>query len=142
MAEREARRSLTKALVEVGKTDPKRFWNIIDKMSKWRKVEEDSSDKIPPSSWKKHFEDLLNEGNEDFAFDQIHINSTLEPSLDGIIAKNEIEDALKKMKCSKSPRPDGILTEYLTLFSAIAGEILLKLIRSMFAHHTTLLYRD
>ena len=39
------------------------------------------------------------------------------------------------MKCSKSPGPDGILTEYLKLFGSIAGEILLKLIKSMFAHH-------
>ena len=43
-----------KPLVEVGKTDPKRFWNIFDKMSKWGKGGF-PSDKIPTISWKKIF---------------------------------------------------------------------------------------
>ena len=124
MAERDARRSLTNALLEVGKTDPKKFWNIIDKMNKWGKDKEDPSDKISPSSWKKHFENLLNgNDNDEVTADQLHIHSTFEPSLDGIITNNELEDALKKMKCKKSPGPDGILTEYLKIFGGIGGGI-------------------
>ena len=38
MAERDARRRLTNALLEIGKTDHKMFWNIIDKMNKWGKI--------------------------------------------------------------------------------------------------------
>ena len=59
--------------------------------------------------------------NDEVTFDQLHIHSTFEPSLDGIITKNELEDALTKMKCKKSPGPDGILTEYLKIFGDIGG---------------------
>ena len=135
-AEKNARRSLIKALVQVGKADPKNFWNIIDKMNKWGKGKEDPTDKILPNKWKKHFEELLTDGNkEEVSTKHLHMNRTFDPAVDGIITEKEVEDALKKMKCKKSPGPDGILTEYLKIFGAIAGNILLKLIRTMFAHH-------
>ena len=74
-------------------------------------------------------------GKESATFDQIHNYDTFEPSLDGMITKDEVGDALKGMKGKKSPGPDGVLTEYLKIFGDIAEHILLKLISLMFSHH-------
>ena len=135
-AEKDSRQRLTRQLIGLGQADPKTFWKIIDKMNRWGREKNDPSDKIAPGTWKKHFEDLLNGGeNENIAFDQTHRYGTFEPVLDGIISKKELQDALKGMKCKKSPGPDGILTEYLKIFGDIAEPILLKLIRLMFANH-------
>ena len=54
-AEKDARSSLTRVLIEVGKADPQTFWKIIDKMNKWGKEKDDPSDKISPTIWKKTF---------------------------------------------------------------------------------------
>ena len=135
-AEKDSRQRLTRKLIVLGQADPKIFWNIVDQMNRWGREKNDPSDKISPSLWKKHFEGLLNKAeNGNAVSDQIHMFDTFEPLLDGIITKKELQDALIRMKCKKSPGPDGILTEYLKIFGDIAEHILLKLIRLMFAHH-------
>ena len=104
-------------------------------MNRWGKEKNDPADKISPKNWKKHFEELLNgRQNEGFAPD-LEGHSDFQPVLDSIIIGKELRDALKEMKCKKSPGPDGILTEYLKIFGDIAEPILLKLIRLMFANH-------
>ena len=125
-AEKNFRQRLTKQLVEIGQADPKAFWKIIDKMNRWGKEKNDPADKISPKNWKKHFEELLNgRQNEGFAPD-LEGHNDFQPVLDSIIIGKELRDALKEMKCKKSPGPDGILTEYLKIFGDIAEPILLK----------------
>ena len=108
-AEKDSRQRLTRKLIVLGQADPKIFWNIVDQMNRWGREKNDPSDKISPSLWKKHFEGLLNKAeNGNAVSDQIHMFDTFEPLLDGIITKKELQDALIRMKCKKSPGPDGI----------------------------------
>ena len=120
--------------MELGKSDPQKFWNTIGKINKWGEEKCDPTEKIPPYTWKKHFEKLLNsEDNRHTICYNPQRYNTFEPILDGIITKKEMNDALRGMKGNKSPGPDGILTEYLKVFGDIAGSTLLKLIRKIFA---------
>ena len=129
-AEKSYRGNLTKALLEVGKSDPRMFWDIVDKMNKWGKEKRDPGEKISPSIWKKHFERLLNseDDKQNIVSNATLSYDTFEPVLDGIIGKEEMYDALRGMKCKKAPGPDGVITEYLKVFGDIAGNTLLKLI--------------
>ena len=133
-AEKCFRKKLTKQLLEVGKQDPKTFWNIINKMNNWGKEKTDHSDNIPPQKWQKYFDELLNEKEgprpQDIFTD---MTNTFDPTLDGIL--QELCDILAELKGEKSLGPDGIYGECLKIFGTKYEEILLLLLRRIFANH-------
>ena len=47
-------------LLNLGRENPKRFWEIIGKMTKWGKEKMDETDRIKPEIWREYFESLLN----------------------------------------------------------------------------------
>ena len=109
----------------------------MNKMNKWGKDKDNPANEISPGSWKKHFENHLNgEGTKETTCGHVATLSTFDPSLDGRVTKNEIDEALRKMTPGKAPGPDGILTEYLKAFNTICVDILLKLMRTLFSNHT------
>ena len=55
--------------------------------------------------------------------------------LDSRITAEEIREALTQLKSKKSPGPDGVLVEYLKIFGETFEDILLKIIRQLFAKH-------
>ena len=130
-AEKESRDNLKQKLFEIGLNDPKRFWNIVKQMNNWGKGDTEKKEVIPPTTWKTYFEKLLNTPVCEAS--NKGISPTFNPLLDGLITVKELRDALKKMKNGKAPGPDGILIEYLKAFGETFEEILLKIVRQIFA---------
>ena len=100
-AEKEARKELTKKVLNIGLNDPKGFWNVINKMNNWGREKQDESDQISPSAWKDYFTKLLNctsnnslpdnDSNEDRV-------PTFDPMLDRTITIAEGRKALLLLK--------------------------------------------
>ena len=119
-SEKNSRQRLTNQLLELGKTNPRTFWTIIERMNNWGKEKSDPADKISADIWKKHFKALLNGVEKASLDDNIGHRYSFEPVLDGIITTKELKEALNSMKNQKSPGPDEILKEYLKIFDEIA----------------------
>ena len=134
-AEQAYRKTLTKQLIEIGKNDPKSFWNIIDKMNKWGKENNDPADNIAPKSWLNHFKKLLNCTKSNIVTTSPIFRNTFEPILDSRITSKEIKEALAELKIGKAPGPDGILVEYLRIFAETFEDTLLSLINKIFCEH-------
>ena len=135
-AEREYRKSLTKQLLEIGKHDPKSFWNIIDKMNNWGKQRSDPADNITPNRWLEHFRKLLNNTQMNVTAMTVEPTVTFEPTLDSKISLKEMQEALAELKTGKAPGPDGILVEYLRVFAEAFEYTLLNLINKIFSDYT------
>ena len=133
-AEKEYRKTLTKQLIDVGKKDPRTFWNIINRINKWGKEQSDPSEKISPERWNKHFTKLL-DGANDKEIALVEAGNTFEPILDSRITTKEILETLAEMKSGKAPGPDGILIEYLKLFGETYVDITHKLVSKIFSEH-------
>ena len=135
-AEKAYRYNLTNKLKEIGKKDPKTFWNIINKMNNWGKTQTDTADNIASDKWVRHFEGLLNDKNFTKTSSRMQTNgNTFDPTLDGRISEKELKEGLAQLKVGKAPGPDEILGEYLKIFGHSFEDILLKLIRIIFAEH-------
>ena len=134
-AEKAHRKQLTKQLLEMGKNDPKMFWNIIDKMNNWGKSKSDPSDSIAPDRWIKHFSKLLNSTKNRSSHPTLSTSASFEPTLDRMISLKEMHDALSDLKPGKAPGPDGVLLEYLLVFAETFGQMLLKLLNKIFSEH-------
>ena len=146
-AEKQHRRHLTEQLLHVELNDPKRFWEIINKMNNWGIEKTDQTEYIEPSTWHKHFKSLLNRRNSRKESTQTHVTKdrdkignlwnyeTFDPIIDGRITAAEMRDALRQLKNRKSPGPDRIIAEYLKVFGENYECILLKIIRTLFARH-------
>ena len=135
-AERAYRQSLTKQLMDVGRNDPKTFWNIINKMNNWGKQQTDPSENISPKTWSKYFKELLNQNTESM-FDTIQVEqvASFNPMLDGTIKQQELREALSELKAGKTPGPDGIYAECLKIFGEKYEPTLLQLVKRIFASH-------
>ena len=134
-AEKVHRGALANQLLEIGKNDPKSFWSIIDKMSKWGKTKTDPSDIITPLRWRDHFTKLLNNAKSESLNLTPEMGSTFEPVLDGRITLKEMHEALYELKSGKAPGPDGILLEYLRIFAETFEQTLLSLLNKIFSNH-------
>ena len=128
------RSNLKKKLIDVGMNNPKLFWKIVTEMNNWGKKSTDPADKIPAQDWENHYKKLLNDSgpNVDIATPAM---KTFDPTLDGIVTKIELQNALKLIKPLKAAGPDRILGEYLKVFGQMYEPILLKLIQTIFANH-------
>ena len=126
---------LTKQLLDIGMTNPKMFWNLIEKMNNWGKNKNDDTDGITPKRWIEHFSKLLNSAtNRESSLDSSGFAS-FEPVLDYIISKDEMKEALDDLKKGKSPGLDQVLLEYLIVLSETHGLLLLKLLNKIFSEH-------
>ena len=121
--------------MKIGQSDPKSFWVIINKMNNWGKKQIDPGDNIPTEKWINHFKILLNEKTLTNSNTNTHINTvnTFDPILDSRISDKELQEALGELKVGKAPGPDEILGEYIKIFGNLFRNILLKLIRHIFA---------
>ena len=119
----------------IGQNDPKSFWAIINKMNNWGKKQIDPGDSIPTEKWVSHFKTLLNENTSTNSTPNTHVENvnTFDPILDRRISDKEIQEALDELKVGKAPGPDEILGEYIKIFGNLFRNILLKLIRHIFA---------
>ena len=134
-AEKACRNKLTQQLMDVGQQDPKTFWKIITKMNRWGKDVKDHTDNISPKKWKNYFDDLMNDNNYEESNNKSEELVTFEPILDGLIQFWELRDALALMKKGKSSGPDGVYGDCLKSFGVKYEEILLLLIRRIFANY-------
>ena len=137
-AEKVYRQNLTKKLMDIGQSDPKTFWDIISKMNKWEKEQPDPSENISAKAWHTYFKKLLNDYIEPKSQNPIlepEERTTFDPTLDGRIQVQELQDALSELKCGKSPGPDGIYVECLKIFGQKYESVLLPLLRHIFANH-------
>ena len=126
---------LTKQLFDIGMTNPKMFWNLIEKMNNWGKTKTDDTDGITPKRWVEHFSNLLNSPkNREPGLDPLAL-ATFEPVLDYMINKDEMQEALEDLKKGKSPGFDQVLLEYLIDLFETHGKLLLKLMNRIFSEH-------
>ena len=122
--------------MELQQNDPKSFWKIIETMNNWGKEKMDPSNNIAPKTWKKYFQELLNNrGVKKVDNPQGGLCNTFEPILDRHIDKDELKNGLDHLKKGKAPGPDGILAEYLIAFARISEDTLLKMINHIFSNH-------
>ena len=127
------RRTLAMQLLELGKNNPKSFWNVIKKMNNWGKEKNDPADKISPKHWREHFEKLLNSSKPE---PTAHASGgSFEPIIDSRITLKEILEALRDLKAGKAPGPDNILVEYLRIFAEAYPDILHILLNKIFCDH-------
>ena len=83
-------------------TNPKMFWNLIEKMNNWGKNKNDDTDGITPKRWIEHFSKLLNSAtNRESSLDSSGFAS-FEPVLDYIISKDVMKEALDDLKKGKA----------------------------------------
>ena len=134
-AETSYRKYLSKQLLDIGMTNPKMFWNIIEKMNSWGKSKNDDTDAISPKRWIEHFTKLLNTSKERNPIDNTHTFASFEPVLDFMISKEEMTDGLEDLKKGKSPGPDRVLLEYLIILAETHPVTLLKLLNKIFSEH-------
>ena len=136
IAEREQRNFLTNKLIQITEGDPKKFWTLVGEMNRWGKGKIDPSVNIEPSEWKKHFQNLFNDNtiNQNNSDIKAYIQ-TFDPLLDGQVTKEELKDAISKMKMGKAVGPDHILGEYIKSFWRVADDILLRVINLIFTNH-------
>jgi hypothetical protein len=121
-AERQYRQHLTEQLTNIGMNDPKRFWNIINKMNNWGKEKTEPADHIKPSTWGNYFKSLLNNnitsltetrqpnatGDMTETDSPLWRQKTFDPILDSRVTGDEMREALKNLKKQKAPGPDGV----------------------------------
>ena len=118
--------------------DPKSFWNIIKQMNNWGKDKEDETDQIKPSVWRDYFTKLLSATGQSSepTPDNNSISNlapTFHPILDQQISTPELRKALSLLKNHKAAGCDRITAEYLKAFAESFGEILLQILRNLFA---------
>ena len=130
-AESAARQNLMQKLINLGKTDPKTFWNTIKQMNKWGKTENDPSDDIDMDEWIDYFTKLLND-DKNVALPESTTTPTYEPTLDSKIKIQELRKALSCLKHGKACALDDILGEYLQIFGENFEYILLKILNTIF----------
>ena len=114
-----ARQNLTNKLINLGKTDPKSFWNTIKQMNEWGRTKNDPVDDIDIDKWIDYFTKLLNDDKEV----PLPVNTTpptYEPTLDSRIKIEELRRALSKLKKGKPV----LLTIYLGSTFKFSGRIL------------------
>ena len=126
---------LSKQLLDIGMTNPKMFWTLIEKMNNWGKTKSDDTDGITPKRWTEHFSKLLNTSRSREPNPDPSILASFEPVLDCMISKDEMKEALDDLKKGKSPGLDQILLEYLIVLSETHGPLLLKLVNKIFSEH-------
>ena len=116
-SEQNFRNMLTKQLFTIEKQNPNEFWNLIKKMRKWGKPNDDPSESIQPNEWLSHFQVLLNNGKETPSVllkELEHVEKIPTFSeLDSRISIRDIEKALKRLKQKAAPGPDKISAELL-----------------------------
>ena len=134
-AEKQYRQFLTKKLIDLEQCDPKSFWNLIGKMNDWGKEKNDPVSNIPADTWMKHFQILLNDKSSQFGHNTEDQIRTFDPTLDGIISKKELGNALERLKNDKAPGPDKIPGEYLKVFGRVAENTVLKIVNTLFSNH-------
>ena len=116
-SERKFRQTLSNKLLSIEGSNPKEFWNLIDKMRRWGTPNEDPSNCIHPSEWMSHFQTLLNDGpatapsliEELEKCEQYPVFS----ELDFRISDEEISKAFQKLNLNASPGVDNIPGELL-----------------------------
>ena len=126
-----ARQSLMSKLVELGKNDPKTFWDTIKRMNEWGKTKNDPSNDIDTSQWIDYFTRLLNDKKETI-LPAVTPVPTFEPTLDSRIKIEELRRALGNLKYGKSCALDDILGEYLKIFGENFEYILLRIMNMIF----------
>ena len=113
-------------------------------MNNWGSEKIDETETISASTWQQYFKTLLNkkipeEHSKRNIKDILDISpwkhKSFNPMIDSRITIDEMKEALYKLKNNKSAGPDNILSEYLRIFGESFGNILLKLIRALFARH-------
>ena len=130
-AESAARKQIVEKLVNLGKSDPKTFWNTIKEMNEWGKTKNDPSDDINVDEWINYFTKLLNDDKNAPLPTRI-TPPTYEPTLDGKIKIEELRKALGCLKHGKACSLDDILGEYLQIFGENFEYILLRILNSIF----------
>ena len=130
-AESAARQNLIQKLIDLGKTDPKTFWNTIKQMNEWGKTKNDPCDDIDTDEWIDYFTKLLND-DKDVALPASTTTPTYEPTLDSRIKIKELRQALSNLKHGKACALDDILGEYLQIFGENFEYILLKIMNTIF----------
>ena len=130
-AESIGRRQLTNKLIEIGKKDPKQFWDTIKKMNNWGKEKSDLTDNISIENWIRHFNNLLNSENAiEAKLDERGLS--FDPALDGKIDSKELREARRLLKMGKSAGPDKIIGEYLN----ISSKSVIQFSPKKFIHHS------
>ena len=122
--------------MNIGKNNPRGFWELINKMNNWGKETREPSNNITPEKWKKHFLQLLN--NEERVNTEISIYKsfdTFDPILDSRFTLKEMREAITELKAGKAPGPDRVLMEYLKIFGYTYDKILLNLVNNIFSTH-------
>ncbi len=130
-AESSFRKRMLKSLLE--ENDPKKFWEMINKMKNWSENKPDPSNSIPPDQWKKHFTDLLNTDDQE----KFTVPDNIPPhELDRHVTQKELENALNRAKDGKAFGPDLTIMEYIKYSSDSTKKTLLTLINIIFIHAT------
>ena len=131
---------LTKQLVNIEKQNPNEFWNLIKKMRKWGKPNDDPSESIQPNDWLSHFQVLLNNGKETPSVllkELEHVEKIPTFSeLDSRISIRDIEKALKRLKQKAAPGPDKISAELLHSGEIFLMPLLVIILNRVFTHAT------
>ena len=126
---------LTKQLLDIGMTNPKTFWTLIEKMNNWGKTKSDDTDGITPNHWIEHFKKLLNTSKSRNPSLNSSVFASFEPVLDCMINKEEMNKGLEDLKKGKCPGPDMVMLEYLIILAETHGKLLLKLLNKIFSEH-------
>ena len=107
-AEKDSRKNLTRLLMNIGKSDTKGFWKIINKMNNWGKEINDPSNIISPEMWNKHFRQLLNKDERlNTEPGRYKPFCTFDPILDSRFTLKEMREALTELKAGKAPVQTG-----------------------------------
>ena len=109
--------------VDLEKSNPKEFWNLIDKFKNEGGAPSEKSGNISPEHWSSYFKRLLNSNKVDCTLDDsefLHFSSTNIP--DHQIKMCEIQAAMKTLKNNTSSGLDRISNEMLKQSSPILHE--------------------
>ena len=111
--ESSARKSLTKQLFAIEKSNPTEFWSLVKKMRTWGKNTASQADSIAPNEWFAHFSKLFNPISDIASLDTLNDDSVHFSELDFAMSSSEIDKAFIKLNKESSPGPDKLISRLL-----------------------------
>jgi len=115
--------------------NPRQFWDTVRSV----RPRPNAHNTISVDQWYQHFHSVFNEvacdESSDEDFDAFYDNANVQPACDDLnqpITVNEIQFAIKSLKCQKAPGPDNLIGEFYKHSSTVILPYFLKLFNYIF----------
>ena len=123
----EEKRAFIKKLRNLKKCDPKHYWKLLGDKKK-------HTSNISINVLKEHFKAVLNKSgsSKEYMCSDIEVDPNFTEFYDGVITKEEILNAIKKLKTNKAHGIDGVLNEYIKNTADVLIEFWVKLFNRVY----------